>query len=310
MKLATTTQTVFPYVNGNNAEAVRFLARSPFKYVDYAFDGPGNKDLLLTDNYLADAEKSLRAAQECGLTFVQSHAPGVNPLLGDRPYSQVVTMMNRSIESCGLMGIPTIVVHAGASYQFRVSLNDWERWKVETVRFYSDLLPALEKNNVILLVENSCRANMGDRCFCNRGTQIAEIVDAINSPHVKAVWDTGHANLDLSNQYDDIMALGDRLYGLHVQDNYSGRDDHMPPFTGSLDCDGLMQALIDVGYKGYFTFEASMLRYDRSRNTTPVKFVHGNGKLFHPNADLALAEINYLYAVGKCMLSHYGCYEE
>jgi len=309
MKLATTTQTVFPYVNGN-AEAIRFMSQSPFKYVDYSFDGPANKTLLLTDDYLADAERSLRAAQECGMTFVQSHAAGVNPLSEDRPYSQIMTMHNRAIESCGIMGIPTIVVHAGVTYKYRNADGAYDKYRDDTIRFYSDLLPALERHKVIMLVENSCRANMGDRCFCNRGYQIAEIVDAIGSPYVKAVWDTGHANLDGSNQYDDIMALGDRLYGVHVQDNYSGRDDHLPPFTGGMDCDGLMQGLLDVGYKGYFTFEAALLRYDRQRNAPPTKFIHGNGSLRHPNGALALAELNYLYAVGKCMLSHYGCYEE
>lgn len=310
MKLATTIGIVLPYTI-DMLDAVRLCAKSEFKYLDYSFDTSERMRMLVSENWTGDFALTLSEAERHGMKFIQAHAPSFNPLANNIPYDVGMLMLNRSIEACSYLGIPNIVVHAGYSNEYLITRpEDYKSFCECAKNFYCALLPALEKFNVTLLVENSAHANMGEKQFFFRGSELAEFIDEVGSEHIKACWDTGHANLDKSNQYDDIMALGDRLYGIHVHDNFSGKDNHLPPFIGSLDADGLMQGLIDSGYKGYFTFEASLLRYKRDKNPPPNMYNRGNGSLKHPSAALALATLNYLYATGKYMLESYGCFEE
>ena len=48
---------------------------------------------------------------------------------------------------------------------------------------------------------------------------------------------------------------------IHYNDNRGGGDEHIAPFLGTLNHDEVITALIDVGFKGYFTLECdSMLK--------------------------------------------------
>lgn len=47
-----------------------------------------------------------------------------------------------------------------------------------------------------------------------------------------------------------------------------GNDDqHMAPYFGTLSIDSLMNGLFDIGYKGYFTFEASNILLNAAHRT-------------------------------------------
>ena len=61
------------------------------------------------------------------------------------------------------------------------------------------------------------------------------------------------------------MALGKHLYAIHYNDNRGNADEHVAPFLGTLNHDEVICALIDSGYKGYFTLEctASLRKYDQ-----------------------------------------------
>ena len=76
----------------------------------------------------------------------------------------------------------------------------------------------------------------------------------MNHPLFHGCWDTGHANCE-GSQYDEITAVGEHLYAIHYNDNRNWCDEHVIPYLGTLNHDEIMNALIDVGFKGYFTLE-------------------------------------------------------
>ncbi len=92
----------------------------------------------------------------------------------------------------------------------------------------------------------------------------------------------------------------------HVKDNLGFLDDHIMPFLGTLNVDSLMQGLLDIGYNGYFTFEADSTPLSPSRRnvdkritkftTLPLEF----GRKFEA----------LLYETGKYLLTEYNCFEE
>ena len=104
------------------------------------------------------------------------------------------------------------------------------------------------------------------------------------------------------------------LKGLHVHDNNGKADEHAMPYTGVLNLDQVMNGLLDVGYEGYFTFEASYtLLHQNNPPYTRRAFEH-NGKiitkLLSPSIELKKQAINLLYETGKYILETYDCFDE
>jgi sugar phosphate isomerase/epimerase len=136
-----------------------------------------------------------------------------------------------------------------------------------------------------------------------------EFIKYMGSPRIHGCWDTGHANCE-GNQYDEIMAIGDELYAIHYNDNRGGMDEHVAPFMGTLNHDEVIHALIDVGYKGYFTLECdSSLRgygcwLGRRRPYEEDK------RLAEPQLFMQRHIEKMMYETSEWMLSSYGLLEK
>lgn len=79
-------------------------------------------------------------ATEHGIQFLQAHGPSDNPLSSQEAYDVAVRRMIRSIEVCGQLGIPNIVIHPG----FRADATK-EEWFEANRKFFRELIPAMEK---------------------------------------------------------------------------------------------------------------------------------------------------------------------
>ena len=116
-------------------------------------------------------------------------------------------------------------------------------------------------------------------------------------------------------QYRCITDVGDKLKGLHIADNFGdGAHHHTFPFAGIINFDEVMQALLDVGYEGYFNFEASYtLLHHENLPYRRQPWVH-NGetvkRLLDPSLELKQKAVALLYDTGKYVLETYNCFEE
>ncbi len=167
----------------------------------------------------------------------------------------------------------------------------------------------MEEYGVNVLIENSTRANMGEMYYFLTGSDMKEFLRYVDHPLLHACWDTGHANVE-GGQYEHILALGEDLRAVHIHDNLGDCDRHAIPFTGTLNMDEVLNALIDIGYTGCFTFEADcavnvgdgwLLRRREFVNDT---------RLFDPSLAIRDAAERFLYEIGKSCLAAYGLYEE
>jgi tRNA (cytidine(34)-2'-O)-methyltransferase len=177
--------------------------------------------------------------------------------------------------------------------------------------FFEQLYPVIEKTGVNVLVENGTRVNMGpNREYFYTGQDMVDFLRYLDHPQIHACWDTGHANCRGNRQYDDLVALGNRLDGIHIHDNDGRCDEHTAPFLGTVDWDSVLRGLVDMGYKGYFTFECDNFPmrgggwpYCR-RNDMPEV-----AKLQNASLELKLMAENYLFETGKYLLETYGVFE-
>jgi sugar phosphate isomerase/epimerase len=84
--------------------------------------------------------------------------------------------------------------------------------------------------------------------------ELAAMVDALGMPGVGTCLDIGHARL-MGGVADAIETLSETLIATHVHDNHGARDEHLPPFEGSIDWPGALIALRKIGYEGTMMLE-------------------------------------------------------
>ena len=120
------------------------------------------------------------------------------------------------------------------------------------------------------------------------------------------MWDVGHANMQEMPQDEALRILGKHVRALHIQDNMGDTDSHLTPFFGTLSVDSVMNGLLDIDYPGYFTFEVGKIFTQPEKRRKYER----DTRLAAAPIDLRDAFERYLYELGKCVLSAYGCFEE
>lgn len=310
MRLATTIGEFYKYVK-TPAEAVQQYEGIGFRCLDYNFyntNAPGSS--FLEEGWMKEVCDAGEAAAKLGFTFVQAHSPNYNPLDPDADHEAGMKATLRSIEACGYLGIPTLVVHSG----MRPGLTypeGREGFFRENTEYYRKLMPAAEKYGVNILIENSAEENMGGKYFLMTGQEMADFAAQFDHPLLNCCWDIGHANMRGSDQYQDILAMGTKLKAVHIQDNFGTYDEHIAPFIGTVDMDAVVQGLLAVNYQGYFTFESdNILGYrngwPHARRRSPSII---DRRLESPSLELRRDAARMLYSIGRYILTQYNCFE-
>jgi sugar phosphate isomerase/epimerase len=245
-----------------------------------------------------------------------SHAPCLHFAIPDalinrqnEEYHKNVRAIRRSIEVCHVLDIPRIVIHACVDQSF-----DEETFYRYNKMFYEEFLDLAEKYNVMILSENWDN----DASLFSTGEKMRKFLDYMGHPLLSACWDTAHGNIAEGarkiGQYENIIALGDKLKGLHISDNFGDVHHHSWPFAGIINFDEIMQGLIDVNFDWYFNFEASYtllhhknMPYNRKGWEHQGKTVE---KLLDPPIHIKQKAVDLLYDVGQHILETYGIYEK
>lgn len=301
MKIATTTGD-FSKFCPTDIERIRLLHEAGFRYIDldmYFFtpDCP-----YMQDNWKEAVAELKEEANRLGMTFVQAHSQGGNAFKEDEAHVKfLIDATIRSIEICRELGIENTVAHPGGAAGITK-----EEWFERNKSFYQNFFPIMEETGVNVLIENSISR---ERYWTDSGKDMVEFLDYVGHPLLHACWDTGHGNL-WGVQYDHIVTLGKHLRAIHYNDNHGLKDEHLIPYFGTVNHDEILNALIDIDYKGYFTLEATS-------SLVPKKCWLGNRKDF--NRDTRLANpplfmqqrlVGMLYDTAKYMLDAYGLFEE
>lgn len=302
MKIATTTGDFEGYCH-TDEERIRELHRAGFRYIDLSMYSWKEDSEYLQENWRDAVQRIKDVADELGMQFVQAHSQGGNPLSDDPAHVDFLLRATlRSIEICEMLGIKNTVVHNGYAEGI-----DKKEWFARNKAFYALLFPTMERCGVNVLCENSTSSNMGKKYFINTGKDMREFIEYVGHPMIHGCWDTGHANCE-GNQYDEIMAIGDELYAIHYNDNHGEHDDHIAPFLGRLNHDEVINALLDVDFKGYFTLEcdSSLFRYHRWPGRRHFACARREVRLSEPQLFMQRHIEAMMYDTAKWMLEAYG----
>jgi len=301
MKLATTTADYRAFA-ASQEEAIRHISSAGFRYLDYDFCTDYNDQNGIYANDWREHMARVKAlAEELGILFVQAHAPMGRPIVRGDGYQPFIDATNRSIECAAMLGVKNIVVHSG----YELGLTKEECF-ARNKEFFDALLPTAEQYGVNILVENFNKMCVDGMYWIDNAPDLRAFIDYMDHPLVHACWDVGHGNMQEMPQDESLRILGHHVYALHIQDNYGNADQHLAPFFGSMNLDSLMHGLQEIGYKGYFTFEACRFFLPEKSKRPYDK----DTRLLKAPIDLMDKAEAFLYEIGKTILSAYDCYEE
>lgn len=307
MKLVTTTCDLAGcFEDKSIASPLAAMNETGFKHLDMSFYSviyKGSPWISSGDSWKKEVEDSLILAEKYGFDFCQAHSPDGEHFKDGEARDALLLATRRSIEACRMLNIPHTVIHAAGCGP---SKAEFDRKNAEFYRLFE---ADAEKHNVDLLTENSAEA-WNPEYFLRTGKEIREFVENAGIPRLHINWDTGHGNVQGLNQYDDIMAMGNELRALHIQDNDGKADAHLMPMCGTINFDDVIRGLIDTGYQGDFTFEGTNTL--RRAGTWPWyrKNVKPEDRLSSPPLALCQKQIALMHDVGVWMLESYGIIAE
>lgn len=175
--------------------------------------------------------KDLRT--EYDLAYIGSHAPYERKGESEEETTRKIL---KAIEYAEYLDLPYIVVHPKG--------NSTE----ENIKYYEYL--ASQSDDILIAIEN-----METDSEIARSKDILEIIKS-NPKRLKALFDTGHANILALDLKSEIRELKGVLVGLHIHDNNALKDQHLLPFMGNINWKEVISALEEIEYPGYLTYEA------------------------------------------------------
>ena len=156
--------------------------------------------------------------------------------------TQAVDEARRALEFAERSPCPLAVIHAGAvEDRYRPRHLDAIYQSLEI------LVPFAGDRGVRLTLEN-----IPNRLSLER---MGRFLREANLGDVGICFDAGHAHLE-STPASRIRAAGERILTTHLHDNHGHRDEHLPPFAGTVPWKEILQGLADSGYDGCLLLES------------------------------------------------------
>ena len=155
-------------------------------------------------------------------------------------HKEYVRLLRNRIIFCAEVGGDAVVIHPPGDKQG----EELTKSLCNSIKVLDEVRGLCNDLNVSIAIENSFQSDF----------QILNFYwEKYPSEFVAFCFDSGHANLQ--NNFDQLKVFGDRLKVLHLNDNRGERDDHQPPFWGTVDWVEVTKWLKEVGYHKPINFE-------------------------------------------------------
>lgn len=260
MKISTSLEHAVKIDKVNYRESARMMKRAGFDGVDFSLcRNQTEPQKQLSPEWMDDVLMRAEALRAEGLAIAQCHLPYFGNHIdrpGDGGYNDfeafVLPGLLRALDACGQIGCSVAVIHP---YFNAMSVP---ATKEGNLRLIEKLMPALQRHNVKLALENVYGTAYSDT-HTSRAEDILPIIEAAGSELVGACIDTGHANIFGLDIAQMARVYGKKLFALHVNGN-AGKDEHVIPYTMSGWCEKMdyyafSAALKEIGFTGYYNLE-------------------------------------------------------
>lgn len=193
-----------------------------------------------------DLKQVAREQERIGVGIVATCTKFFN-LVDPRFRDQYIAGIEETIQACKILGVKSIITQTGNAIE-GVPRTTQQNSMVETLKECAQLC---EKAGVVLEIEplNGLVDHPGH--FLQGSSEAAEIIDRVNSSHVKLVFDAYHQQITEGNIIRNATQYIDKINHYHIADN-PGRTQ---PGTGELNYVNILNAIKETGYDGFVGLE-------------------------------------------------------
>lgn len=188
-----------------------------------------------------DLDALAAATDEAGIDIVGCTAGGV--LTDPDATDDAIETIRESIRTAAEHGWPTLIVTTGPD---QADLNR-ERQHVNAVKVLSRVASDAEEHDVTLALEPLNTAVDHPEYFLESSSEGFDIVDEVDSSHVKLLYDVYHQQITEGNIIQTLMGNVEKVGHVHVAD-VPGRHE---PGTGELNYANIFTAIDNTDYDGY-----------------------------------------------------------
>lgn len=238
-------------------EAIKMAKEAGFDAIDYSYYWLEEESEILGENYIEYAKEVKKLLEKYGLVCNQAHAPF--DLKFDDELSEAnpeYVQMIRAIESAGVLGAESIVVHT-----IHMPENSERGFWEYNINYFNGLGKYAKKAGIRIAVENLFCRDKKRNCISRQGRlatpeRLSRFVGELGTDNFCACIDVGHAAISGTEPEDFISNMEKGIIcALHVQDTDYLDDRHTIPFSGMHNWENIMKALKEYGYDGDLTFE-------------------------------------------------------
>ena len=212
------------------------------------FDGV---EIPVFDTTVDHYKKVRKELDNLGLrcTTVTIVSPDANPISPDAKIRQAaVDLLRRAIDCNQALGAENMVgpFHSPlAVFSGTGPTADEQKRAVEVLRRAAE---EAETNDVTLCIEY---LNRFECYFLTTAADAKKLVEQVNHPHFRTMYDTFHANIEEKSPGPAVARLGDKLAHVHISES-----DRGTPGTGMVHWDESFRALRQAKYDGWLVIEA------------------------------------------------------
>jgi len=133
----------------------------------------------------------------------------------------------------------------------------------QMIEFWSTIVPLLEENQIVALMENIHNESHGP---------IKKVIDTIKSPYLGACLDAGHVNAATDTDIGSwVLGYKEALRYIHLHDNDGIRDQHLPIGEGNLNLNEFFSTLKEIEYDGWIIAELLCGIEGQKKNLKEIK---------------------------------------
>ncbi|MGM7723229.1 hydroxypyruvate isomerase family protein [Metabacillus sp. Hm71] len=193
-----------------------------------------------------DLKQVVREQERIGVGIIATCTKIFN-LVDETRRDEYLAELKQTIDACKILGTKSIITQTGNVIE-GVPREIQRNAMVETLKQCAQLC---EEAGIILEVEplNGLVDHHGH--FLQYSDGAAAVIDLVNSPNVKLVFDVYHQQITEGNVIRNATNYIDRINHYHIADN-PGRKQ---PGTGELNYINILNAIKETGYDGFVGLE-------------------------------------------------------
>lgn len=257
--------------------AFELCKNSGFDAVDFnlenygAFDDPSDIYNAPEEEFTAFFTAVREKAASLGLEISQTHGRCRTYTPDKKQCEYARWVSEKDLKATSLLGAPACVIHHITSGNWPDNYLDGEFMHRKCMELYDFLIPVAEANNVSVAIETFGRARVrGESAvdFFAHVRELKKLYDALDTKNKVICVGTGHTHeatpFGVPGVAEVIRTLGSDVKLLHLHDNNSSADQHLPPLLGgsnTVNWPDVFDALDEIGYGGVYNFELNLNYY-------------------------------------------------